>query len=81
MEKGITDDSTSLKCDPLVEIFLEQIRARPIMQMDETRVQVMKELGRADSALSFMWVMRGGPPQTPVILHRYHSSRNASIPL
>jgi transposase len=71
----------ALKCDPLVELFLEQIRTGPVVQMDETRVQVMKELGRADTAQSFMWVMRGGPPATPVILFRYHPSRSASIPL
>lgn len=51
------------------------------MQMDETRVQVMKERGRADSAQSFMWVMRGGPPGKPVIVYRYHPSRSAAIPL
>ncbi len=69
------------QCDPLIEVFLEQIRAGPVVQMDETRLQVMKELGRADTAQSFMWVIRGGPPQNPVILYRYHPSRSAKIPL
>lgn len=72
---------TALQCDPLIEIFLDQIRAGPVAQMDETRVQVMKEVGRADSAQSFMWVIRGGPPGKPVIVYRYHPSRSASIPL
>ena len=40
----------ALQCDPLMELFLGEIRAGPVMQMDETRVQVMKELGRADTA-------------------------------
>lgn len=71
----------ALQCDPLMELFLDEIRAGPVMQMDETRVQVMKELGRADSAQSFMWVMRGGPPGKPVIVYRYHPSRSAAIPL
>ena len=71
----------ALKCDPLIEIFLEQIRTGPVVQMDETRVQVMKEPGRADTTLSFMWVMRGGPPEAPLILYRYHPSRSAKIPL
>jgi len=71
----------ALKCDPLIEIFLEQIRAGPVIQMDETRVQVMNELGRADTTLSYMWVMRGGPSETPLLLFRYHPSRSASIPL
>src|SRR5208337_3876817 len=71
----------ALQCDPLMELFLDEIRAGPVMQMDETRVQVMKELGRADTAQSFMWVMRGGPPEKPVIVYRYHPSRSAAIPL
>jgi transposase len=73
--------AAALKCDPLIEIFLEQIRAGPVVQMDETRVQVMKELGRADTTQSFMWVIRGGLPAKPVILFRYHPSRSAAIPL
>ena len=71
----------ALQCDPLMELFLDEIRAGPVIQMDETRVQVMKELDRPDSAQSFMWVMRGGPPGKPVIVFRYHPSRSASIPL
>jgi transposase len=70
----------ALQCDPLMELFLDEIRAGPVMQMDETRLQVMKELGRADTAQSFMWVMRGGPPGKPVIVYRYHPSRSAAIP-
>jgi len=69
------------KCDPLIEIFIEQIRAGPVVQMDETRLQVMNELDRENTTLSFMWVMRGGPPERPVILFRYHPSRSGSIPL
>ncbi len=64
-----------------MQIFLDEIRAGPVVQMDETRVQVMKELERPDTAQSFMWVMRGGPPGKPVIVYRYHPSRSASIPL
>jgi transposase len=69
------------QCDPLIEIFLEQIRAGPVVQMDETRLQVMKELSRADTAQSFMWVIRGGPPENPVILYRYHPTHSAKVPL
>ncbi len=69
------------RCDPLMQIFLDEIRAGPVVQMDETRLQVMKEHGRADTAQSFMWVLRGGPPEKPVILYRYHPTRSACIPL
>ena len=69
------------QCDPLIEVFLEQIRSGPVAQMDETRLQVMKERGRADTTNSFMWVIRGGPPEKPVILFRYHPTRSATVPL
>jgi len=69
------------QCDPLVEILLNEVRAGPVVQMDETRLQVMKELGRANTNKSFMWVIRGGPPESPVILYRYHPSRSGKIPL
>jgi transposase len=72
---------TARRCDSLIEVFLDEIRAGPVVQMDETRLQVMKELGRANTTKSFMWVIRGGPPERPVIVYRYHPSRSAKIPL
>ena len=71
----------ALKCDPLIEIFLDEIRAGPVVQMDETRLQVMSEPGRENGTLSYMWVMRGGPPDKPLVVYRYHPSRSGSIPL
>jgi transposase len=56
------------QCDPLIEVMLDEIRAGPVVQMDETPLQVMKELGRANTKKSYMWVMRGGPPENPVIV-------------
>ncbi|UCF97253.1 MAG: IS66 family transposase [Spirochaetaceae bacterium] len=69
------------QCDPLIEVFLDDIRAGPVVQMDETRLQVMKELNRANTTKSYMWVIRGGPPENPVILYRYHPTRSETIPL
>jgi transposase len=69
------------QCDPLIEVFFDEIRAGPVIQMDETRLQVMKELNRANTAKSFMWVIRGGPPENPVVLYRYHPTRSEKIPL
>jgi transposase len=67
--------------DPLMQVFLDEICAGPVVQMDETYLQVMKERDRADTSKSYMWVMRGGPPAAPLILYRYHPSREARIPL
>lgn len=56
------------------------IRAGPLIQMDETPVQVLGELGRKNTTKSFMWVMRGGDPKKPVLLYQYHRNRNKEVP-
>jgi transposase len=50
-----------------------------LLQLDETRLQVLGEPGRANTALSFMWVARGGPPEAPVILFHYAPSRGTEV--
>ena len=67
--------------DTFVELFLEEIRSGPLVQMDETRLQVLKEHERSNTTKSYMWVMRGGPPGRPVILYRYHPTRGGEIPI
>jgi transposase len=47
------------------------------MGMDETTVQVMGEEDRPDTAKSYMWLARGGPPGKPVVLYEYHKTRAA----
>ncbi len=39
----------------------------------------MDEPGRADTTLSYMWVVRGGPPEAPVILYHYAPSRGTEV--
>ena len=68
------------KCEPIVEQLLKQIRAGPLVQMDETPVQVLNEAGRSNTGKSYMWVMRGGDPEKPVLVYRYHPSRGKEIP-
>jgi len=72
--------AVSLRCEPIVEEFLVQILAGPLVLMDETTTQVMHEIGRANTTKSYMWVMRGGDPETPVLVYRYHPSRSKEIP-
>ena len=52
----------------------------PVVQIDETRVQVMDEPGRENTQQSFMWVFCGGPPQAPVRWYEYAPSRGAEVP-
>ena len=65
---------------PLIALFRDQIRAGPIINMDETRMQVLKEPGRANTTESRMWFARGGEPSAPVCLYGYHERRNGEYP-
>jgi transposase len=46
----------------------------------ETRMQVLKEPGRANTSESRMWLSRGGDPLAPVCLYGYHERRNGEYP-
>ena len=49
-------------CNPFIEILREELRTGPLINADETPVQVLKEPGRANTTKSYMWVFRGGRP-------------------
>ncbi len=66
---------------PLRELLREQIRQGPLVQIDETTVQVMGEPGRPNTSKSFMWVFLGGSPGQPVVEYQYHPTRAGKIPL
>jgi transposase len=65
------------KLDPLHTLMERAVKTGPVLQMDETTVQVMGEEGRSDTQKSYMWLARGGPPEKPVILYEYHPTRSA----
>ena len=69
------------KCEPFIGLMHQEARAGPHILMDETPLQVMGEAGRADTSKSYMWVLRGGTPEHPVLLYQYHPSRSAQVPL
>ena len=47
--------------------------------MDETPLQVMGEEGKSDTSKSYMWLARGGPPETPIIYYNYQKTRKAQF--
>ena len=49
-------------CLPLLELLHGEILSGPLINADETTVQVLDEPGRANTTKSYMWVFRGGPP-------------------
>ena len=69
------------RCNPLLSLLQTQILSGPLVQIDETTVQVLKEPGRENTAKSYMWVFRGGPPEKPTLIFQYHPTRSGQVPL
>ena len=64
---------------PLINLMTDSLLADNILAMDETRVQVLKEPGRAAESQSTMWVMRGGSPGREVVRFEYDVSRGKAV--
>jgi hypothetical protein len=47
--------------------------------MDETRIQVLKEKDRIAESQSCVWAQQGGPPDQPVVLFKYTTSKAAKV--
>lgn len=67
------------KCEPLLKLLHEEIRSGPLVNGDETTIQVLAEPGRAATTKSYMWVFRGGAPENPVVIYQYNQSRSGSV--
>ncbi len=65
---------------PLLNLMRDRLLESRVIHCDETRVQVLKEPDREPSSQSWMWVQTGGPPDRPVILFDYSTSRAQEVP-
>src|SRR5690606_24092275 len=65
---------------PLLNLMRDRLLGSRVIHCDETRVQVMKEPDREPTSQSWMWVQTGGPPNQPVILFDYSTSRAQEVP-
>jgi len=65
---------------PLINLLRDQFLVYDIIQMDETTVQVLNEPNKTAQSKSYLWVQRGGPPETTVILFDYDPSRSQAVP-
>jgi len=74
------------KLTPLLELMKETVKSGPVIQMDETSMQVMSgikndktdennEKTKPDIHKGWMWLARGGPPGKKVVWYEYHESR------
>ncbi len=64
-----------------MQLLRREIHGGPVVQIDETTLQVMQEPGRANTSQSYMWVYRGGQPEHPMVDYQYHPSRSGEVPL
>lgn len=69
----------SQACAPIMSLLHKKLLSGPLINADETPVQVLRESGRANTAKSYMWVFRGGKPDKPVVLFRYAPTRSGDI--
>jgi len=68
------------QAQPLMAMLGQEIRSGPVVNVDETTVQVLNEPDKADTSKSYMWLFRGGQPDRPVLVFEYHPSRSGQIP-
>jgi len=66
---------------PLITLLREHQLSGDYLQADETRLQVLKEDGKPATSDKWMWLIRGGPPNQPVVLFEYDASRSEDVPL
>lgn len=71
----------ALQLQPLINLMREHQLGYDYLHMDETRIKVLKEPGKSPTCDKWMWVSRGGPADSPVILFDYDPSRGKEVPL
>ncbi|MFZ0930813.1 MAG: IS66 family transposase [Syntrophobacteraceae bacterium] len=67
------------RCNRLIELLYRELLSGPLINADETTLQVLNEPGRADTTKSYMWVFRGGDPDKPAVLFRYSPTRSGEV--
>ncbi|MDX2495402.1 MAG: IS66 family transposase [Desulfuromusa sp.] len=66
-------------CQVILDLLGKEIRSGPLLNIDETTIQVLKEPGRSPTTKSYMWVFRGGETDNPVVLFQYHPTRSGDV--
>lgn len=69
-------------CRIFLDMFQDEIRSGPLINIDETTLQVLKEPGRKFDQKSYMWVFRGTSSDGRVtLLYQYHPTRSGDVVL
>jgi transposase len=69
------------RCAGLMDLLQNRLLSGPLINIDESPFQVLKEPGRRNTSKSYMWVYRGGPPDRPVLLYQYQRTRSGRTAL
>ncbi len=67
---------TAQACEIIFQMMKKDMLEGPVIHIDETPVQVLKEPGRIKS---YMWAFKGSVRGKPVILFEYHPSRSGDV--
>jgi transposase len=67
-------------CTPLMDLLYKELLIGPLINVDETPIQVLNEPERENTTKSYMWVFRGGGPDKRVVLFKYSETRSGRIP-
>ena len=63
----------------LIRLLHREVLSGPLINIDETTFQVLKEIRRAPTSKSYMWVLRGGMPGKEGVLFVYHPTRGGVV--
>ena len=66
--------------EPLLDRMLQEIRQYDYVQVDETPFQVLKENGKRATTGSYLWAMRGGEHEHPLLFYEYAPTRGGDVP-
>jgi len=66
-------------CKPLLQLLQQDVLSGPLINVDETIVQVLNEPGRSPTTKSYMWIFRGGEPHKPSLMYQYHPTRSGGV--
>ena len=64
---------------PLINLLRDELLSTAYLQMDETRVQVLKEPGKTAESLSYLWAQRSVEGR-PIVLFDYDPTRSNEVP-
>jgi transposase len=67
------------RLERLLYLLHQEIKLRPLIHIDETTLQVLKEAGRKATSKSYLWALRSGASKHPLVYFTYDPSRSGKI--